>query len=145
MGFFVACKNTWYNIHMLDIVNPIDPSRVVVNKVEYAEKTYFFERSDGKIMMAKGREAWNLYKMRNQVLGTVKPNFKLVGTSDGQIYQRAVIASQEHFMNTRNLKEAQDILRKGETDEYAQAKGKIERPPNYDRVGSDGQPTNLIV
>lgn len=114
------------------------PTNVNVGRIEQATRTYFFERPDGSIISAQGKEAWSLYSRPPQIVGTRLPPYKFIGSSDGTIFQRAVIESQSVYRQTLNLEEAQKILRKGEQEELEKARGNMVPPPNMDKMGPAG-------
>lgn len=111
-------------------------------KVEQAQKTFFFEREDGTIIHCGATEAWTIWSGRNQVLGRRPERFKLVGTSDGRTFQKAVEEAQK-LMRTVGLTEAQERIRKGEQEELAIARTHIEAPINCDEMDRGGRPTRI--
>ena len=113
-----------------------------IGKVEESQRVYFFERENGTTFFAKGAEAWQIVKGRNQVIGRDRARIKFIGSSDGRLYTQAVIESQQLF-RTEGLAKAQERLRKGESDELEAARGKMIYPPNYDTIGQGGMPVNL--
>lgn len=116
---------------------PEKPLNASINeKIENAERIYFFQRHDDSVIFAQGREAWNLYVRRPQVLGQYMPKFKFLGSSDGTTYQQAVREAHEIYTTTQDLKKAQERLRQGEKEELEKAKGNMIPPPNYDKMGS---------
>jgi hypothetical protein len=98
-------------------------------------RTFFFERPDGSRISTEEKEAWNLYTRIPQELGTRKPGFKFLGSSDGTTYQQAVFEAQQIFLNTNDLKMAQDRLRQGEVEEFEKARGNMKPPRNMDVMG----------
>lgn len=103
-------------------------------KSEPTENIFFFERSDGKIIVAKEQEAWGLYSRRQQVLGKNKRvEFKLVGVGDGRIFADAV--NRAKVAGQTNITEAQDIIRKGQDEELEACRGKIVAPRDMDKIG----------
>ena len=120
-------------MHYNDIPEkPLIPG--VNNKVDPAQKIYFFQREDGEIIHTQAQEAWKLYMGRTQVLGTPKLRTKLIGVGNGIAFRNAVIESQAIFRD-KGLSFAQDRLRQGLQEELAAAKGHIEAPPNFDKMG----------
>lgn len=116
---------------------PEKPLTASVNdKIEETERIYFFQRANGSIIFTKGREAWNLYARRPQVLGQYVPKFVFLGSSDGTTFQQAVRESHEIYRTTQDLAKAQERLRQGEKDELEKARGNMIPPPNYDKMGS---------
>lgn len=107
-------------------------------KVEQAERIYFFERHDKTRIFAQGREAWNLYTRKPQILGRYTAPFIFLGSSDGTIYRQAVMEAQSIFRDTNDLHKAQDRLRQGEREEFEKAKGNMVPPPNMDKMGPAG-------
>lgn len=104
------------------------------DKIEEAQRIYFFERSDGQIIACQENEAWSLYTRRPQVLGKSKRmEFKLVGTGDGNIFREAAMRAREAGKN--DIKEAQKILKEGQEAELAACLGKIIPPTNTDKMG----------
>lgn len=105
------------------------------DKIEDAQRIYFFERSDGQIIATQEQEAWNLYARQPQIIGRNKKfEFKLVGTGDGLIFQEAAMRARE--AGKIDIKEAQKILREGQEAELAACRGKIIPPRDMDKLGS---------
>lgn len=93
-------------------------------KVEPPQKVYFYERPDGSIVHTDAKEAWGFHK-----------KFKQIGVSDGVKYHQAVLESRDLFRQ-QGLAAAQDRLRQGFAEELEAARGKLERPPNADKMGN---------
>jgi hypothetical protein len=131
-SFFVL----WYNIFMTHY-STIPPKPLVAgmsSKDDDINRVFFFERSDGSILAVDEVQAWNLYTRRQQVLGKSKRfEFKLVGTGDGEIYRTALQEARE--VGRTDVKQAQEILRKGHEDELEACRGRIIPPRNMDRMG----------
>ena len=105
------------------------------NKLEQAEKIFFFERNDGKIIAVKEQEAWNLYTRKVQVLGyNKKVVYTLIGVGDGLIFQNAVAEAQSITSNLENLPKMQDIIRKGQEAELEACRGRIIPPRDMDKI-----------
>ena len=113
-----------------------------MGKVEESQKTYFFQREDGKIIQTNALEAWSLWNNRSQILGRQKLRWKLIGVSNGALFRKAVEEAQR-LMRSQGLSVAQERLRKGEEEELLVAKGHIEPPPNYDEIGRGGNPIRI--
>lgn len=105
-------------------------------------KVYHFELHNGKIVTVGAREAWALHTHPPKVLGPITNRPKLVGTSDGIIYERALIEAKELYAQGKK-EEAQARLRKGVADEIAEGKLHPEIPPNHDTVDGHGIPVNI--
>jgi hypothetical protein len=104
------------------------------DKIEDAQRVYFFERSDGQVIACQENEAWSLYKHRQQVLGKNKRmDFKLIGTGDGNIFRESAIRARE--AGRTDIKEAQRILKEGQEAELAACLGKIIPPHDTDKMG----------
>lgn len=102
-------------------------------KTEPAERVFFFERNDGKVICVKEPEAWNLWTRRIQTLGKSKRvDFKLIGVGDGIIFQNAI--NEAKIAGKQDIKKAQDIIRQGEKDELEACRGKIIAPRNMDEI-----------
>lgn len=112
------------------------------NKVEQAQRVYFFEREDKTTFFAREQEAWTIMKGRNQTLGQLPARIKFIGSSDGILYRNAVLESQELF-KTHGLAKAQERLRQGEAEELEAARGKMIYPRNFDTITQGGSPINL--
>jgi len=104
------------------------------DKIEDAQRIYFFERSDGQVIATQENEAWSLYSRRPQVLGKSKRmEFKLIGTGEGTIFRDAAIRARE--AGKTDIKEAQRILKEGQETELKACLGKIIPPRNLDKMG----------
>ncbi len=121
---------------------PIKDAVVTEGKVEGAQETYFFERMDGSVISVLEEEAWNIMKGRTPIVGFRHNTPKLIGVSDGQIFQRAVLESQG-FLREGKVIEAQAILKKGQADELEAARGKFKRPRDFDTIDRRGRPINI--
>lgn len=100
---------------------------------EQAERIYFFQRSDNSVIAVKEAEAWNLYTKKQQILGKHKRNdFELIGTGDGEIFQKSVWDAKE--AGKTDIKLAQEIIRKGQNDELESCRGRIIPPRNMDTI-----------
>lgn len=104
-----------------------------INKLEQPQKTFFFERHDGSIIAAGEQEASTLYYKKNQVIGYDFPKPKLIGVSDGKLMYLAVKEAHEIFRTDQNA--AMERLRKGHDEELEVARGHIEVPRNFDKMG----------
>jgi hypothetical protein len=105
------------------------------DKIEDAQRIFFFERSDGQIIATQENEAWTLYARKPQVIGRNKKlDFKLVGTGDGLIFQEAAKRAVE--AGRIDIREAQRILREGQAAELEACRGKIIPPRDMDKLGS---------
>lgn len=118
------------------------PTGIKINKVEPAQKTYFFERWDGKIFHVQEQEAWNVMKNRQQIVGLHVPPPKYIGCSDGTRFQKAVIEAHALFKDGK-MEEAQARLRQGEAEELEAARLNKEMPRNFDTIDKNRQPFYL--
>ena len=116
-----------------------DPKPLVAsmsNRSDDIRQVFFFERTDGQIIACEELEAWNLYTRRPQILGRhQRVEFTLVGVGDGRIYRDALEKARE--VGRTDIKQAQEILRKGQADELEACRGKLIRPRNMDKIGSE--------
>lgn len=115
------------------------PTGAKINKVEPAQKTYFFERWDGKTFHVQEREAWNVLKNRQPVVGLFVQPPKYLGCSDGTLFQKAVLEAHALFAEGK-MEEAQARLRQGEAEELEMAKKNKEMPRNFDTIDKNSQP-----
>jgi len=115
---------------------------IKTNRVELAEKTFFFERHDGSTVYMKEEEAWNFLNGRSKAVGPVVAPPKLIGVSDGRVFQTAVLEAHALHKEGR-VEEAMARLRLGETQELEAARGHIERPRNFDTIDRNRQPYSL--
>lgn len=97
------------------------------NKVEPAHKTWFFQRADGSIFGVKAVEAWNILQRRTSAH---LQGLKMIGVSDGTVFQKAVSDAHSVYTATKDLEQAQSIIRQGEKDEIERARGHLENPPD---------------
>lgn len=106
----------------------------VSNRVEPAQRIFFFERNDGKVIAVQENEAWSLYSKRQQLLtkGFNRVEFKLIGTGDGRIFQEAALKAKE--IGKTNIEEAQKVLREGQEAELEACRGNIIPPRNTDEL-----------
>lgn len=100
------------------------------NKVEPARKTWFFQKPNGEIFSCHQNEAWQLL----QKTSVYQRDLKMIGCSDGMIFQKAVHDAHKVFQETKDLEKAQEILRAGELAEIEAARGNLERPQDPSRV-----------
>jgi hypothetical protein len=113
------------------------PEKPLIAGMSTAQKdinqVFFFERNDGQIIATEEREAWGLYARPLQILGTNrKVNYKLVGTGKGNIFREALMKAQQ--VGKTDIKQAQEIIRKGQQDELEACRGHIIAPRNMDKV-----------
>lgn len=102
-----------------------------VNKLEPAQKTWFFERPDGSTFAAHANEAFQILK--NKHSNVAYRDLKFIGCSSGEKFREAVKSAQDLFRKTRDLAQAQEMIRQGELDELESARGNKELPPNPER------------
>jgi hypothetical protein len=121
---------------------PIKEAVVVEGKVEGAEKTFFFERHDGSILSVQEREAWGIMKGRTSIVGFRHKQPKLLGVSDGQIFQRAVLESQS-LIREGKVEEARALIRKGQEEELEKARGNMIMPRDFDTIDRQGNPIKI--
>lgn len=100
------------------------------NKVEPARKTWFFQRPDGSIFGCQAVEAFQVLSKKNNYLR----DFKLIGCSDGTVFQKAIADAQKVFRETKDLAQAQAIIRQGEAEEIERARGHMELPPDPSKI-----------
>jgi hypothetical protein len=81
-------------------------------------------------------EAHQILKKQNVYLR----DFKLLGCSDGSIFQRAIAESQKVLKETKDIEKAQAIVRQGEQDELEKARGNMELPPDPTSVVTKRSP-----
>lgn len=111
--------------------DPIAPGDTTKpNKIEPAQRTWFFQRENGEIFACHAVEAYNLTRKTSEY----QKRLKLIGCSDGAIFQQAVRDSHRVFAETKDVAQAQAVLRKGEQDELEVARGNIIQPPDPSRV-----------
>lgn len=108
--------------------------------VENPQKTFWFERHDGSIFNTNEREAWTIYNGRVQTYIRA-PRPKLIGVSDGRVFQQAVIESHQLFKDGKE-EEAKERMRRGRDEELESGRGNVQKPQNYDSVDSAGNPVN---
>lgn len=107
----------------------------VQDKPLSVNQVYFFERSDGQIIITEEQEAWGLYARKPQVLGAgIKHSYKLIGTGDGNIFREALLKAKE--VGRTNIPEAQKIIKQGQEDELNACRGRIIAPRNMDKMGN---------
>jgi hypothetical protein len=130
-SFFVL----WYNVCMTHYSQVPEKPLVagMSSKDDDINRVFFFERSDGQLFAVEEVGAWNLFARRQQVIGSKKFEFKLIGTGDGTIYKEALQKARE--VGRTDVKQAQDILRKGQADELDACRGRIIPPRNMDKMG----------
>lgn len=112
------------------------------DKNQPIERVYFFQREDGGMIYVGAREAWNLWRGRQQIIGFERPRLKYVGSSDGEKFRQALLASKDAFA-TGGLEAAQEALRKGVDEELEAARLNTAPPPNFDEVDERGNPVNI--
>lgn len=119
---------------MINPAEAIPLTSVKPNKLEEAKKVFFFERNDGSILAVDEVQAWSLWARKQQMLYKhgKRPDFKLIGTGDGEIFRNAVMEAQA--VVSTDLKKAQQILREGEAKELEACRGKIIAPRNMDTM-----------
>ena len=120
-------------------------NNIQANKVEPAQKTFFFERWDGSIISVSEREAWGIMKNRQSVVGLYVPPPKLIGVSDGKIYQKAVLEAHALHKTGRIHEDVAAVLRKGWNDELEAARGHLERPRDFDTIDKRGAPIDISL
>lgn len=107
--------------------DPIAPSESVKpNKTEPAKKTWFFQRPNGSIIGCQQVEAWQILQKQNNYLR----DFRLIGCSDGSVFQQAVIEAHRVFRETKDFERSQAVIRQGELNEIERARGNMELPAN---------------
>jgi hypothetical protein len=103
------------------------------NRSDDINRVFFFERNDGVIIATNEQEAWGLYSRRIQMLGRVKKvSYTLIGTGDGNIYREALAKARE--AGQTNIKLAQEIIRKGQSEELEACRGRIIAPRDMDKI-----------
>jgi hypothetical protein len=111
-------------------------------KVELAKPVFFFQRPDGTVFHTDEKAAWSIYNGRSTMVGIRQPLPVYLGTSDGKLFAKAVVESQQIF-KTSGLQAAQDRIRKGIDEELEVAKLNKTPPPNTDTVDKYGRYTRL--
>lgn len=106
------------------------------------EKTFFFQRENGSIFSVNEQEAWSIWTGKMQTIGVRTYPPKLIGTSDGRIFHKAVQEAKE-INKTKGFEEAQDHIRKGMELELEEAKKHPERPKDFSAIGLNGRPVNM--
>lgn len=112
------------------------------NRVEPAQLTFFFERVNGQIFSVSEREAWTIYSGRIQTYVRQVPP-KLIGASDGSLFQKAVIESHQMLKEGKTKEEIQERIRQGEREEIEAARLNFVRPRNCDTVDKHNQITQI--
>lgn len=112
---------------------PEKPLYANIGQVENAQPIYFFERENGTVVCAQGKEAWNLYSRKPQIVGVETRRPKLIGMSDGSIFRQAIIDSQTIFKE-KGLAAAQDHIREAQNKELEKARLNKVAPPNADKI-----------
>lgn len=92
----------------------IHPGQPVV-----AQKTYFYERSDGSIFDCRAREAEAAHK-----------KFKQVGVSDGTRAAQIIADLQKNYKKFP-WKKIQEEMRRAWSEELEIARGHFENPPSF--------------
>lgn len=121
---------------------PLETRKGISDKYYPPEKTFFFQRENGSIFSVNEAEAWRIWTGKQQVVGfrTIPP--KLIGTSDGKIFNKAVQEAK-----AINLKEgfeaAQLHIRNAYDAELEEAKKHPERPRDFGSVGLNGMPVDI--
>lgn len=102
----------------------------VINKVEKAQKTWFFERPDGTTFACQQNEAWQILQKGN----AYHRGLKLIGCSNGEIFRNAVAESHKVYAKTKSMAKARKVILEGEKAELAAARGNMELPANPETV-----------
>lgn len=108
----------------------------------FTRKVYFFQREDGTTFFTDAKDAWAILKGRKQRVGFFPERLKLIGVSDGSMFQKAAAEAQAIF-KSEGLEAAQVRIRRGHEEELAEARKKVEMPPNPDNVDLQGNPFDL--
>lgn len=106
------------------------------------EKTFFFERHDGSIFSTNEAEAWVIYSGKSQVVGWRITPPKLIGTSDGMIFNRHVAESKK-IGREEGFEKAQEHVRLGYTLELEEARKHPQRPKDHSALGLNGKPVSM--
>ncbi len=83
-----------------------------------------------------------MLKNRQTVVGKYVPPPKLIGVSDGTLFQKAVIEAHA-LHNQGRTDEAMARLRQGEKEELEAARGHIEKPRNFDAIDQYRRPIDI--
>ena len=94
--------------------------------------TFFYEQPSGRIVVVEEEEASLIHR-----------KFKQVGVSDGLIFAKAMQEANKLQRETGDLGKAQEILRQGEKDELAAARGHFQRPRDFSRTDSKNNPIDF--
>ena len=114
----------------------------VNEKVENAERVYFFERENGSIVAVQANEAWKMWNGRDRILGERHQRPKLIGSSDGTQFRQGIIEAQKIFRE-QGLEAAQAHMRNAEKQEIEKARGNLTPPPNMDKFGPGARFLNV--
>lgn len=132
----------WYDINMNFDTPPLEVKKGLSDKSYPPEKTFFFQREDGSVFSVNEQEAWSIYTGKMQTVGVRTYPPKLIGTSDGIIFHRAVQEAKE--INKKDgFEAAQDHIRKGIDLELEEAKKHPQRPRDFSSIGLNGRPVNM--
>lgn len=112
------------------------------DKLEQAERIWFFEQEGGRIIYVKEEEADSLMRGQNQTLGIRTYPPKLIGVGTGEKFRTALIEARGIFQK-EGVEKAQERIRKGVEEELEGARGNIIRPRDFSTIGRGGAPVNL--
>jgi hypothetical protein len=109
------------------LLKPTGKFNVDLSKKERLKKVWFFQYEDEKPFAAGEAEAWSI--LRNKNKSFIRPGVKLIGVSDGILYQKGVMEASK-----LTGKAAKDRLLLAFEEELEAARGHIEMPKNQDVV-----------
>lgn len=120
----------------------LETKKGISDKLYPPEKTFFFERANGSVFSTGEAEAWIIYTGKSQTVGvrTIPP--KLIGTSDGQLFHKAVQEAKQ-IGKMEGFEKAQEHIRFGYELELEEARKHPQRPKDHSAVGLNGRPVNM--
>lgn len=121
---------------------PLETKKGMSDKSYRPERTFFFQRENGSIFSVGEAEAWSIYTGKLQTVGIRNIPPKLIGTSDGLIFNKAVQEAREIF-KVSGIEAAQAHIRQGHSAELEEAKKHPQKPRDFSSVGLNGQPVNI--
>lgn len=127
----------------MDFKTPPIPSQKGMSSKYYPpEKTFFFQRENGSVFSVNEQEAWAIYTGKQQTVGVRTYPPKLIGTSDGKLFNKAVEEAKEIFKK-EGFDKAQEHIRQGQELELEEAKKHPEKPRDFSSIGLNGKPVNV--
>lgn len=127
----------------MDFPTPPMEFKKGINPKSYnPEKTFFFEKEDGTIFFVNEAEAWNIFSGKQQIIGIRNYPPKLIGTSDGTIYNKAMQEAKIIFKE-KGYEAAESHLHQGELLELEEARKHPQKPRDFSSIGLNGRPVNI--